>query len=188
MQVMAMTRVRVTKDKFQNRWLARILAEIMVGVRFLMGALVLWLGIIYFGTLPSFGLICLIIFNMIGWTTDFLDGPLARYSKIPPGILGKNDFIADMFFAWMNALAISLMGLFHPVILIAYFILYLVVWYWYRKKLVSMIFAVPVEALPFFTVLFYFPWWALIYLVWILVCFLLLYRRVWDVFVEVTKK
>ncbi len=183
-----MTRIKVSKEKPQKQQLARLLAEIMVGLRFLMGAVILWLGVIYYGTLPSPGLIYLFIFNIIGWTTDFLDGPLARYSKTRPGLLGKNDFVADMFFAWINALALSLMGLFHPAILVAYFIIYLVVLHGYRKKIISMIFAVPVEALPFFTILYFYPWLALIYLIWILACFLLLHRRVWDVFNEVTRK
>ena len=181
-----MTRMTVIDRKDKKRFKARLIAEALVGIRLLLSFIVVYLGVAYQGTFPSEGLKVLLILNMIGWTTDFLDGPLARYSNLPAWYLGEREFIVDLFFAWANAVALSVMGVFPLGWLVGYFVIYLLVYWGIPMKLVSMLFAAPVEALPLFTAWVVTPLWALGYLIWVVVCFILKKTRVVQVLKEIT--
>ncbi len=84
----------------------RILADLLTEFRLIVGPVMA----IYAWFYRREALAALAIGQLLSWTSDILDGPLARRaSKHPPGILGRNDLAVDFFEAscLLIALAIS---------------------------------------------------------------------------------
>lgn len=52
----------------------------------------------------------ILLWVMLAWSTDVLDGPLARYSQTPPSRLGQADMVIDMSLAGATAAALALAG------------------------------------------------------------------------------
>jgi phosphatidylglycerophosphate synthase len=114
---------------------------------------------------------------ILAWTTDILDGPIARRSKTPASAVARYDFAIDMvliasslayfvlaeFVAWQLALP------------------YAALWgglaWWLRSKAVTMLLAFPITLLPVVIGLRHAPHAALIYVVWAAGALILAWRR-----------
>lgn len=48
--------------------------------------------------------------NLLGWSADLLDGPLARYSHTPASRSGGLDLAIDTVFTWTTAIGLARLG------------------------------------------------------------------------------
>ncbi|MEW5825992.1 MAG: CDP-alcohol phosphatidyltransferase family protein [Candidatus Bipolaricaulota bacterium] len=135
------------------------------------------LAIFSLGFVGRAALEAVILLTMIGWTTDILDGRLARKYNKPPTWVGEQEFTFDMlmvfsclFYLMMAGLVPLSWSLFYVMVAaacIAYF----------RSKSVTMSFAFPVVALPLIVATREAPRAALAYFVWIVAALLLDWGR-----------
>jgi hypothetical protein len=118
-----------------------------------------------------------LLLTMLGWTTDILDGRLARKYRKPPTWVGEKEFAFDMAMVFSGLCYLVLSGFipFGPAILYvmvaAAFIAY------FRSKMVTMSFATPVVALPLIVAYFEAPQALIWYVVWIVGALVLDWRR-----------
>jgi hypothetical protein len=132
-----------------------------------------------------------LLLTMLGWTTDILDGRVARKYKKAPTWVGEKEFAFDMLMVFSGLCYLVLAGFipFAPAIIYtmvaAAFIAY------FRSKMVTMSFATPVVALPLIVAAFKAPNALLWYIAWIVAALLFDWRRFRCVvleFIENTKK
>lgn len=92
------------------------LADLLTGLRFVLASLIVWITCT---TSPEAGIRIIALLTLLAWTSDILDGPLAR--RAPEGRqtwLGAHDLAADLSLVF--ALALSLvMWRGAPIILLA---------------------------------------------------------------------
>ncbi len=125
-----------------------------------------------------------ILLIIVGWTTDILDGRLARkYSKGSTWI-GEKEFTFDMVMV-LGGLCYLVLAGFIPLIpaaiyvgVAALFIAY------FRSKMVTMSFAFPIVALPLIIAYFNAPRAALIFIAWIILALLYDWKRFKGVVIE----
>jgi len=132
-----------------------------------------------------------VLLTMVGWTTDILDGRLARRLQTKPSWVGEQEFTFDMLMVF-GALCYLVMAGFIPflpallyVMVAAAFIAY------FRSKSVTMSFACPVVALPLIVSYFNARRAAWFYLIWIAAALILDWRRFKGIvieFIDNTKK
>lgn len=118
-----------------------------------------------------------ILLTMLGWTTDILDGRLARKYNKPPTWVGEKEFAFDMAMVFAGLCYLVLSGFipFLPaviyVMVAAAFIAY------FRSKMVTMSFATPVVALPLVVAYFKAPHALIWYVIWIAAALAFDWRR-----------
>ena len=125
-----------------------------------------------------------ILLTMLGWTTDILDGRLARKYQKPPTWVGEKEFAFDMVMVF-SGLCYLVMSGFIPywpaiiyVMVAAAFIAY------FRSKMVTMSFATPLVALPLIVAYFEARHALVWYIVWIGAALLLDWRRFFGIIRE----
>jgi phosphatidylglycerophosphate synthase len=125
-----------------------------------------------------------VLLMMAGWTTDILDGRLARRYRTEPSWIGRHEFSFDM--AMVFASLFYLVGArFIPVLPAAiYVVVAALCIITFRSKSVTMAFAFPVVALPLVVAYFNEPFAAWIYVIWIGLALLTDWRRFKGVVLE----
>ncbi|UCF10820.1 MAG: CDP-alcohol phosphatidyltransferase family protein [Candidatus Bipolaricaulota bacterium] len=118
-----------------------------------------------------------ILLTMLGWTTDILDGRLARRYHKPPTWIGEREFLFDMLLVFSGLCYLVMAGYVPFVPAAAYVAVAAVCIAYFRLKSVTMSFATPLVALPL--VIAYInarqaAWW---YLIWIALVLLLDWKR-----------
>jgi len=153
--------------------------------RGLIAAAILALGFAEkFGLLAASALPAVLLLTMLGWTTDILDGRLARRFKKTPTWVGEKEFAFDMLMVFSGLCYLVLSGFipFAPAIIYtmvaAAFIAY------FRSKMITMSFATPVVALPLIVAYFEAPNVLVWYIVWIAVALVFDWRRFKGVVLE----
>lgn len=130
-----------------------------------------------FQLLAGSALPTVLLLTMLGWTTDILDGRLARRYNKPPTWVGEQEFAFDMVmvFSGLCYLVLSRFIPFIPAIIYvmvaAAFIAY------FRSKMITMSFATPVVALPLIVAYFQAPYALIWYVVWIAAALIFDWRR-----------
>ncbi len=125
-----------------------------------------------------------VLLTMLGWTTDILDGRLARRFKKEATWVGEREFVFDMVMVFAG-LCYLVMADFIPFIPASIYVVVAAVFIaYFRSKMVTMSFAFPLSALPLIIAYFNAPRAAWIFTVWI--CFALLFdwRRLRGVILE----
>jgi phosphatidylglycerophosphate synthase len=156
---------------------ARILADVMTGSRLLCGALVIGISLHRKGSADPDTLALIVYWNMFGWTTDFFDGHLARYSGTPPSRIGRQDFLVDMMFTWATASSLAVAGYLRIGLLGVYFLIYLSVFALVPRKSTSMAFAAPIEALPLLAAFTHSMTLGLAYSLWLAISLAVFWKR-----------
>jgi len=160
--------------------------DLLTMSRGLIAVAIFSLGFVGPGVLPI-----VLILTMVGWTTDILDGRIARKIQKPPSWVGEKEFAFDMLMVFSGLCYLVLSGLvpFLPAIIYvmvaAAFIAY------FRSKAVTMSFATPLVALPLVIAYFEAPTTFLWFIVWIVAALALDWKRFKHVvleFIENTKK
>ncbi len=122
-----------------------------------------------------------IFLTMLGWTTDILDGRLARRQHKGPTWIGEHEFAFDMMMVFA-AFCYLVMTKFVPVlpatIYVSVALLFIVV---FQSKSVTMSFAFPLIVLPLVVAYFRAPQAAYIYITWIVLALLYDWRRFFGV-------
>lgn len=122
-----------------------------------------------------------IFLTMIGWTTDILDGHLARYQHKGPTWIGEHEFAFDMMMVFA-ALCYLVMAGFVPVLPAAIYVTVALLFIiFFQSKSVTMSFAFPLVALPLIVAYFRSPSAAYIYVAWIGLALLYDWRRFFGV-------
>lgn len=118
-----------------------------------------------------------IFLTMIGWTTDILDGRLARRHHKGPTWIGEHEFAFDMVMVFA-ALCYLVMTGYVPAVPAAIYVtvaaLFIIV---FQSKSVTMSFAFPLVALPLIVAYFRSPRFAYIYIAWMALALLYDWRR-----------
>ncbi|MCD6494465.1 CDP-alcohol phosphatidyltransferase family protein [Candidatus Bipolaricaulota bacterium] len=146
--------------------------DILTASRGVIAALIIALGF-----LGPRALGWVVFLTMIGWTTDILDGRLARRQRKGPTWVGEHEFAFDMLMVFA-ALCYLVMAGFVPVIPAAIYVavaaLFIVM---FQSKSVTMSFAFPLVALPLVVAYFCAPQAAYIYIAWIGLALIYDWRR-----------
>lgn len=132
-----------------------------------------------------------LLLTMLGWTTDILDGRVARRYKKTPTWVGEKEFAFDMLMVFSGLCYLVLSGFIPFIPAIIYTMVAAAFIAYFRSKMVTMSFATPVVALPLIVAYFEAPNALLWYVAWIVVALLLDWRRFKSVileFIENTKK
>ena len=135
------------------------------------------LAIFSLGFVGRSALNAVILLTILGWTTDILDGRLARKYKTDSTWVGEQEFTFDMLmvFAGLCYLVMSRFIPFIPALLYvavaAAFIAY------FRSKSITMSFAFPVVALPLIVAYFESPGAAIWYAGWIVAALIFDWKR-----------
>ena len=82
-----------------------------------------------------------VILVILAWTTDNLDGFMARrIPKRQPSWLGRHDFAIDVIFTWATLIFVLLAGFLPWWLGLAYTLVALIVALWVRRKPITIIF------------------------------------------------
>jgi len=140
--------------------------------RGLIAAAIFSLGFVGAGALEA-----VILLTMLGWTTDILDGRLARkYNKTPTWV-GEKEFAFDMAMVFSGLCFLVLSGLIPFVYTLIYVMVAAAFIAYFRSKMVTMSFATPVVALPLIVAYFEAPHALIWYAAWIAAALVLDRRR-----------
>jgi len=168
------------------------LPDLLTMSRGLIAAAILGLGFAeHFGLFSESALSLVLVLTMVGWTTDILDGRLARRLNKPPTWVGEKEFTFDMLMVFSGLCYLVLSGLIPFVPAIIYTMVAAAFIAYFRSKMVTMSFATPVVALPLVVAYFEAPNALIWYVVWIVGALVLDWRRFKCVvleFIENTKK
>jgi len=154
--------------------------------RGLIAAAIFSLGFIGKSVLPT-----VLLLTMLGWTTDILDGRLARRYKKTPTWIGEKEFAFDMLMVFSGLCYLVLSGFIPFVPAVIYTMVAAAFIAYFRSKMVTMSFATPVVALPLVVAYFEAPNALVWYIVWIAAALILDWRRFKGVvleFIENTRK
>jgi len=150
--------------------------DILTASRGVIAALIIALGFV-----GQRALGWVIFLTMIGWTTDILDGRLARRQNKGPTWIGEHEFAFDMMMVFA-ALCYLVMAGFVPVLPAAIYVTVALLFIiFFQSKSVTMSFAFPLVALPLIVAYFRSPSAAYIYVAWIAVALLYDWRRFFGV-------
>jgi len=132
-----------------------------------------------------------ILLTLLGWTTDILDGRIARRQNKGPTWVGEHEFTFDMIMVFSALFYLVVTG-FVPtwpaVIYVAVAALFIV---FCQSKSVTMSFAFPLVALPLIIACYRAPNAAYIYIAWIVLALIYDWRRFFGVvreFIENMKR
>jgi len=140
----------------------RKLPDLLTLSRGLIAATILGLGFVGARALEA-----VILLTILGWTTDILDGRLARKYHKPPTWIGEREFIFDMLMVVSGLCYLVMSGLINAWLALIYILVAAVCIGIFRSKMVTMSFATPLVALPLIVASLRAPRAALWYLIWI---------------------
>jgi len=158
------------------------LADWLTASRAVIALLILLLALEGKRALPA-----VIFLILIGWTTDILDGTLARRAarrgeaQLGPGEntwLGEHDFTLDMIMVYASFVYLTAVGFVPPKWALGYTAVATVFILWsHGSKSVTELFAFPLVALPLIIAYYEEPWAAYVYLVWIVLALIFAWER-----------
>jgi len=150
------------------------IADFLTASRLLISLVIVVMGFIWgVNALPA-----LIYLLIIGWTTDVLDGMLARLEKKPyDSWFGKNEFNIDMVMTWSAFFFLTLIGIIPLWLFVVYSLLPLILTYFFHSKTLVMSFAAPLSFLPLYISLSRSMVEGYIYLVWIIIMLIFNWKR-----------
>lgn len=125
-----------------------------------------------------------VLLMMIGWTTDILDGRLARRYNKDATWIGKHEFTFDMAMVFASLFYLVMAGFIPVTPTVIYSLVAGVCIVTFRSKSVTMLFAFPVVALPLVIAYLNAPVAAWIYLAWIALALIADWRRFKGVVLE----
>ena len=125
-----------------------------------------------------------ILLLMLGWTTDILDGRIARRCRKEATWIGDREFIFDMLLVFGSLCYLVLAGFVPSVPALIYVITGALVIVYCRSKVVTMLFAFPLVVLPFIVAYDKAPLEAWIYAIWALLAILFARRRFKGIIIE----
>jgi len=140
--------------------------------RGLIAAAIFSLGFVGEGALEA-----VILLTMLGWTTDILDGRLARKYHKASTWVGEKEFAFDMAMVFSALCYLVLSGFIPFVPAIVYVIIAAAFIAYFRSKMVTMSFAAPVVALPLIVAYFAAPHALIWYGGWIATALVFDWRR-----------
>lgn len=140
----------------------RRLPDLLTLSRGLVAAAILGLGFVGERALEA-----VILLTILGWTTDILDGRLARKYHKPPTWIGEREFIFDMVMVFSGLCYLVLSGLINAWLALIYIVVAGICIAFFRSKMITMSFATPLVALPLIVASIKAPRAALWYLIWI---------------------
>lgn len=123
----------------------------------------------------------LLKWNMLVWTTDVFDGPLARYSRTPPSTLGRAEQSIDLLVGWGTALALVRMGVFSAWALVAWGVLFAIAHVFRPTAATRLGFMLPLVVLPPVVGFLRAPLQGWVYLLWIAVMAVVGWNRLKEV-------
>jgi len=116
--------------------------------------------------------------TLIGWTSDVLDGILARRSRIVGrSWLGENDFTADMAMVFAGFVYLGIARFIPLSYGLGYLLLTSVLILYFRSKSLTELAAFPMIVLLFFVSLREVPTIGALYVAWVVVGLVLFHRR-----------
>ncbi len=153
---------------------AKIIADLFTGVRFFLAVLIFLCAV--FGE-PSL-LPLVVCLTLLGWTTDVVDGKMARMDPHERRTwVGDMDFAVDMFMVYSGLLYFITAG-FVPFWPFLFYMLYAgvtaMIW---TKKSVVMAQAAPIAAMPVIFSFLHAPLWGWIFVGWIALALVFNWRR-----------
>jgi len=125
-----------------------------------------------------------VLLMMIGWTTDILDGRLARRYNKDASWVGKHEFSFDMAMVFASLFYLVMAGYIPALPAVIYVLVAGVCIVTFRSKSVTMAFAFPIVALPLIVAYLNAPVAAWIYLAWIGLALIADWRRFKGVVLE----
>ena len=140
----------------------RKLPDLLTLSRGLIAATILGLGFVGERALEA-----VIMLTILGWTTDILDGRLARKYHKPPTWIGEREFIFDMVMVFSGLCYLVMSGLINAWLALIYIVVAGICIAFFRSKMITMSFATPLVALPLIVASIKAPRAALWYLIWI---------------------
>ena len=140
----------------------RRLPDLLTLSRGLVAAAILGLGFVGERALEA-----VILLTILGWTTDILDGRLARKYHKPPTWIGEREFIFDMVMVFSGLCYLVMSGLINAWLALIYIVVAGICIAFFRSKMITMSFATPLVALPLIVASIKAPRAALWYLIWI---------------------
>ncbi|MBU1050576.1 CDP-alcohol phosphatidyltransferase family protein [Candidatus Bipolaricaulota bacterium] len=164
----------------------RMLPDLLTLSRGLVAVAILGLGFVGERALEA-----VILLTILGWTTDILDGRLARKYNKPATWIGEREFVFDMLMVFSGLCYLVLSGLTNAWLALIYVLVAAVCIAIFRSKMITMSFATPLVALPLIVASVRAPRAALWYLIWIAGALLLDWSRFKGVvreFLENAKK
>jgi len=146
--------------------------------RAFIAAAILLLGVVEgLDLLARSALPTVLLLTMLGWTTDILDGRLARKYNKPPTWVGEKEFAFDMAMVFSGLCYLVLSGFIPFIPAIIYVMVAAAFIAYFRSKMVTMSFATPVVALPLIVAYFEAPHALIWYVVWIVAALVFDRRR-----------
>ena len=146
--------------------------------RAFIAAAILLLGVVEgLDLLARSALPTVLLLTMLGWTTDILDGRLARKYNKPPTWVGEKEFAFDMAMVFSGLCYLVLSGFIPFIPAIIYVMVAAAFIAYFRSKMVTMSFATPVVALPLIVAYFEAPHALIWYVVWIVAALVFDWRR-----------
>ena len=158
-----------------RRWADRLTAS-----RALIALLILLMSLQGKQALPT-----VILLLILGWTTDILDGNLARRASQSDELieeertwLSEHDFLLDMVMVYASFLYLVASGYVPLKWAVLYTLIAGIFIIWSRgSKSVTEIFAFPLVALPLLIAYYEEPWAAYLYILWIITALVLYWQR-----------
>ncbi len=145
---------------------AKVIADALTGVRFFIGLLIVLCAI-----LADRGLLPLVVcLTLIGWTTDVIDGKMARMDTTGRRTwIGDRDFGTDMILIYSGLLYFITAGYLPFWPFFFYGIYAAITAFIWTKKSVLMAVAAPIAAVPIIFSFVYYPIWGWVFVGWIAV-------------------
>lgn len=158
--------------------LVKRIPDFLTMSRAFIAAAILLLGVIErLDLLARSALPTVLLLTMLGWTTDILDGRLARKYNKPPTWVGEKEFAFDMAMVFSGLCYLVLSGFIPFIPAIIYVMVAAAFIAYFRSKMVTMSFATPVVALPLIVAYFEAPHALIWYVVWIVAALVFDWRR-----------
>ncbi len=125
-----------------------------------------------------------ILLTLLGWTTDILDGRLARRYNKGATWVGEREFVFDMVMVFAGLCYLVMAG-FIPVIPAGIYVTVTAICIaYFRSKSITMSLAFPVVAVPLIVAYFNAPRAAWFYAIWIVLALIFDWRRFKGVVLE----
>ena len=142
------------------------------------------LAILSLGFVGPRALETVVLLTMLGWTTDILDGRLARRYKTEVTWVGEREFVFDMVMVFAGLCYLVMAGLIPTTPAVIYVAVAAVFIAFFRSKMITMSFACPLSALPLIVAYFNAPRAAWMFIVWMCSALLFDWRRFKGVVLE----
>ncbi|MBN2028087.1 MAG: CDP-alcohol phosphatidyltransferase family protein [Actinobacteria bacterium] len=145
---------------------AKAIADVLTGMRFFLSLLIVLCAIVAEpGLLPL--VVCL---TLIGWTTDVLDGKMARMDQAGKKTwIGDMDFATDMIMIYSGLLYFITAG-YLPFWPFFFYGIYagITAFIWTKKSTIMAV-AAPIAAVPIIFSFVHYPIWGFVFVGWIAV-------------------